>query len=398
MSDLVRAANDRGFSDLTASNDLPQSRVDAWNQALKTDASDQSVIQAFGDATKTPAPPATEHRNGMYGEIGADPFAANVGLENQFGVSAPESTFARPLFVGYGIVQPSFLGYGIDNVAQQAGWAASQQTLIGSEATWDFARQRVDTLGLPQSEIRFESANPPGPGRTYDVQFDRAALRGPRAQATESINPSQFGGDTTAARNGLVMAHEFAGNPITGDNGPNPAVAVGLNAATGATTGNFTWGVVNVVPTSVALDAVETAARLSYAVCAVGRGAVPIGVAADANWIGPAIAANGGTFGRNATVATAGSARGWAGGPAGRPGGVQLGPLAGAVIGGLAGALIGGPVGAAIGVVAGGLIGTIGGWLVRSRNSDTAARAEKSRLDTMTRNDAQWGNSESLGR
>jgi hypothetical protein len=182
-----------------------------------------------------------------------------------------------------------------------------------------------------------------------------------------SINPSQFGRDMTAARKGLAVDYEFAGNPLTGNHGPNAAIAAKLNAATRATNGNFTWGVTDVAPSGAALAAVETAAKISRAAHAVGRVAVPIAIAADAYSIGSGIAADGGTFGRNATVATAGAAGGWAGAAAGGWGGVQFGTMAGAAIGG--------PVGAAIGAVAGGLIGAIGGGLFGSWGAEKAARA-----------------------
>jgi hypothetical protein len=208
--------------------------------------------------------------------------------------------------------------------------------MISSQAAWEFARDQADALGLPHSEIRFESANPLSPGRAYDVQFDRPTPLGPRSQATEikagmSIKPSQFGRDVTAATNGLAVDYEFAGNPLTGNHGPNAATAAKLNAATN---GNFTWGVTDVAPSGRALNALETAAKVSRAAHVVGRVAVPIGIAADAYSIGSGIAADGGTFGRNATVATAGAAGGWAGAAAGGWGGVQVGTMAGAAIGG----------------------------------------------------------------
>jgi hypothetical protein len=306
--------------------------------------------QTVADATQTAAAAATGYRYGMYGEVGVGPFTANVGEAQRFGRFVPESTLARP----------SFTGYGIDNFAQRTGWAAPQQTLISSQATWEYARQQANTLGLSPNEMRFESTNPLSPGRTYDLQFDRDTALGPRAQATEmkagmSINSSQFSRDVTAARAGLDVDYRFAGNPLTGNHGPNPATAARLNAATAATNGNFTWGVEGIAPSRAGIQAVETAAQISRAAHAIGRVAVPIGIAADVYSIGSGIAADGGTFGRNATVATASAAGGWGGAAAGGWAGVQLGTLAGAAIGG--------PIGAPIGAVVGGLIGAIGGGL-----------------------------------
>ena len=223
-----------------------------------------------------------------------------------------------------------------------------------------------------RSEISFEAPNPLSPGRTYDIQFDRDTPLGPRTQATEikagmSINGSQFSRDVAAAANGLDVDYRFAGNPITGNHGPDAATAARLNAATAATNGNFTWGVADVAPGRAAVEAVETAAQISRAAHAVGRVAVPVGIAADAYSIGSGIVADGGTFGPNATVATAGAAGGWAGAVAGGWGGVQLGTLAGAAVGG--------PVGAPIGAVIGGLIGAIGGGLFGGWGAQQVARA-----------------------
>ena len=318
--------------------------------------------QTLADITQTGAAAATGYRAGMYGEFGVGPFTANVGPAQQFGRFAPESTLARP----------SFNGYGIDNFAQRTGWAAPQQTLISSQAAWEYGRQQASALGIPESQIRFESTNPLSPGRTYDVQFERDTPLGPRTQATEikagrSINASQFSRDVTAAVNGLDVDYRFAGNPLTGNHGPNPATAARLNAATAATNGNFTWGVENIAPSRAGIQAVETAAQISRAAHVVGRVAVPIGIAADAYSIGSGIAADGGTFGRNATVATASAAGGWGGAAAGGWAGVQLGTLAGAAIGG--------PVGAPIGAVVGGLIGAIGGGLFGGWGAGELARA-----------------------
>src|SRR5262249_31289058 len=116
--------------------------------------------QTFADATQTAANAATGYRLGMYGEVGVGPFTANVLPGPQFGRFAPESTLARP----------SFNGYGIDNFAQRTGWAAPQQTMISSQAAWEYGRQQASALGIPESEIRFESTNPLSPGRTYDLQ------------------------------------------------------------------------------------------------------------------------------------------------------------------------------------------------------------------------------------
>lgn len=362
MSDLVRAATSGSdFSNRAASNGPPQGPVDTWDRALETAASKQAATQPLADATKTTAAAATGYRANMYGEIGVGPFTTNIAPEKQFGRFEPDSTLARP----------KFTGYGIDNFAKRTGPALPQQTMISSQGAWDFAHQHANALGLPSNKIFFESKNPLSTDRTYDLQLEPLdpllSDSVTEIKAGKSIDSRQFSRDVTAAKNGLAVDYQFARNPITGNHGPDAAVAARLNAATRATNSNFTWGVANVATSGAALNAVETAAKVSHAVRAVGRVVVPIGIAADAYSISSAIAADGGTFGRNATVATAGAAGGWTGAAAGGWGGVELGTLAGG--------MIGGPIGAAIGAVAGGLIGAIGGGLFGSWGAERAARA-----------------------
>lgn len=359
MSDPVRAAGNGVVGSQSASNDPPQSPVEAWNRAL--DGARQLAIQPLADVAKTTAEAATGYGAAMYGEVGVGPVTAHTGAQRLFGRFAPESTLARP----------SFNGYGIDSFAERTGWAAPQQTMASSQAAWEFAHQQADALGLPHSEIRFESKNPLSPQRTYDLQFDRATPLGPRAQATEmkagkSIDSSQFGRDVTAAKNGLAVDYAFAHNPITGNHGPDTATAAKLTEAARVTNGNFTWRVTDVAPSATGLRALEAAAKISRTARAFGRVAVPVAIVADAVSIGSGVAADGGRFGRNATIATAGAAGGWAGAAAGGWGGVQVGTLAGAAIGG--------PIGAAVGAVAGGLIGAIGGGLFCSWGAEGAAR------------------------
>ncbi|MDQ8727442.1 hypothetical protein [Bradyrhizobium sp. LHD-71] len=317
---------------------------------------EQVADTPLADAVKTAAAGAVGYRAGMYGEVGVGRFTANVANEQRFGRFTQGSTLARPRFTGNGI----------DSFARRDSLA--QRTLISSQATYDYARQQAAALGIESRDVRFETQRRAlSPDRTYDVQIGRGSAPVTEVKAGRSINPGQVTKDIAAARNGLRIDYRFAGNPLTGNHGPNPAAASRLNAAAAATNNNLTHATTDVAPSRAGIRTVETTAEISRAARALGRVAAPIGVAADAFAIGSGVRADGGRFGQNATVAAAGAAGGWAGAAAGGWGGVQAGTLVGGAIGG--------PVGAPIGAVVGGLIGAIGGGLLGGWGGERAARA-----------------------
>ena len=311
-------------------------------------------IGLAAEAAQTAGEAGVGYRAAMYGEVGAFGRTAQIGPEQQFGRLAANSTLANP----------QFRGYGIDQFARSNPWP--MQTMVSTQATYDYARQQAALNNIPPGDVRFEVRDPGIANRIYDVQTGQQAPY-TEIKAGKSIDGRQLGIDIRAAQNGAQIDYRFTGNPLTGNHGPDPAVANRLAAANAATGGNLTSGIADIAPTARQVQAVETAARVSQAARGFGRVAAPVGLAADAYAIGSGIQADGGRFGRNAAVATAGAAGGWGGAAAGAAGGVKFGTLAGT--------MLGGPVGAAVGAVAGGLIGAVGGGFLGGWGAEEAARA-----------------------
>lgn len=297
----------------------------------------------------------TGYRGAMYGEVGVPGMTTQIGQPQRFGEIRSNTTLADRAFTGR--------GYGIDAFAKPDGIA--QRTMVGSQATYGFAQAEAARLGLPADQVTFELRDGAlAQNRRYDVrvgpEFDAAGQRTPvnEVKAGQTISPTQLAKDVRTANAGTPVNYQFARNPLSGHHGPTPAVAAQLNAASAATNGQLTHTITDVAPSRAGIQAVETAATVSHAARTVGRVAAPVALAADAYAIGNGIAADGGAFGRNATVATAGAAGGW--------GGVQAGAAIGA---------LGGPAGAAVGAVVGGLIGAIGGGFLGGWGAESAARA-----------------------
>ena len=309
----------------------------------------------LAETAQTAGEAGVGYRGAMYGEVGAFSRTAQVAPEQQFGRFRENATLA----------DPRYRGYGIDNFAGQNPWP--QRTLLSTQATYDYARQEARLNNVPPGDVRFEVRDPAIANRIYDAQVGQAAPY-TEVKAGKSINAGQFRIDTQAAANGARIDYQFAGNPLTGNHGPDPATAARLNAANAATGGNLTYGVAaDIAPTRGQLQAVETAARFSEAARGFGRVAGPVGLIADGYSIYSGYQADGGRIGTNTVAETAGAAGGWAGAAAGGWGGVQVGTVVGGALGG--------PVGAPIGAVVGGVIGAVGGGFFGGWGAEAATRA-----------------------
>ena len=292
------------------------------------------------------------YRAAMYGEVGVGPWTAQVGPSMRFGRFASEST----------LTQMRFSHLGIDDFARSDFYGhMARNTMASSQAAFNYAHATATNL----EDVRFEATTQQAPSRTYDVHTGRGAPY-TEIKAGQSISARQLQADIAAARGGLLVDYRFAGNPITGNHGPTPSVTARLADAHVQSGGNLTYGVTDIAASRASIEAVESAAHVSRAARAFGRVAAPVGLAADAYSIGSAIQADGGTFGRNATIATAGTVGGWAGAAAGGWGGAQVGAAVGAV---------GGPAGVAVGAVVGGLVGAVGGAFFGGWGAESAATA-----------------------
>jgi hypothetical protein len=314
-------------------------------------------------ATSTLGQGLAGYGHGMYGEVGAFGLTAQTGTMQRFGEIRSNTTLSDRAFTGR--------GFGIDAFARTDGLA--QRTMVGSQGTYGFAQAEAARLGVPADQVNFELRdNALAQNRRYDVrvgpEFDATGQRTPvnEVKTGQTISTTQLAKDVRTANAGTPVNYQFARNPLSGHHGPTPAAAAQINAAAAATNGRISYNVTDVAPSRAGIQAVESAATVSHAARAAGRIAAPVAIAADAYAIGSGVAADGGTFGRNATVATAGAAGGWAGAAAGGWGGVQAGAAIGA---------FGGPVGAAVGGVVGGLVGAIGGGFLGGWGAESAARA-----------------------
>ena len=257
------------------------------------------------EAAQTAGEAGIGYRAGMYGELGVGQWTADIGPSAKFGRYKPDATF----------VDQRFTGYGIDKFADTpTGRNMPWQTMVSSQAAYEYARQQGIDQGLDRLGIQFETTDPRSPGRTYDVRLiptrpHQAPTPVTEIKAGKGIDSQQFRRDIRAANAGLPVDYQFAGNPIIGNHGPDPALTARLTAANNSTNGNLT----------------------------------------------------------HAVAATAGAAGGWAGAAAGGWGGVKLGTAAGAAVGG--------PIGAAVGGVAGGLIGAVGGGFAAGWGAESAVRA-----------------------
>lgn len=302
------------------------------------------------------------YTNGMYGEVNAFNQSIQTGTMERFGQIAPNSTLADRSFYGR--------GFGIDDFA---GPGRAQATMIGHQGNFAFATAEAARLGVPADQVALEIRDPVlGQNRTYDNRIGPAvdAFGQPtplnEVKMGQTFSAAQLAKDVNVANAGTPVNYQFGPNPISGNHGPTPAGVQQLNNAVAAANGNLNYNVVDAGPSRAAMEAVEAASHVSRAARAAGRIAGPVGLAADAYNIGAGVAADGGTFGRNATAATAGAVGGWGGAAVGGWGGVQAGAAIGA---------IGGPAGAAVGAVVGGLIGAIGGGFFGGWGAEAGARA-----------------------
>lgn len=101
------------------------------------------------------------------------------------------------------------------------------------------------------------------------------------------------------------------------NHGPDATVAAKLAGANLATNGNLTYGVSDVAPTAREMSTLKNLAQVSELAHGLGKMALPVGIAADAYSIYNGVREEGGSFGKNATAATAGAAGGCAGAAAG---------------------------------------------------------------------------------
>lgn len=228
----------------------------------------------------------------------------------------------------------------------------ARQKMVSTQSAYEYAKSVDPTL----ANTRFEVPSPDlNVRRTYDIEFAGTADdKLVEVKAGKSIDYSQVPKDIDLA-NTRAQAIEYvhAGNPITGNHGPDSTTLNKLNRMGAQTGGLITNQTADVAVTSRQVDAVLGASTLTRVAKGAGKVLGPAAVVLDVYTIKTAMDKDGGEFGEHTKVAVAETAGGWAGAGAGG--------YAGAKFGALAGTALGGPVGAAVGAAAGGVIGAIGG-------------------------------------
>ena len=323
-----------------------------------TSTENLSQSQTTAESLTETKPSSIETVAGTIVDITSNTAAANVGFNapltgvNIFGqqIVDPSMQFGR---YAPNSLSPS-AGYNITQFSRTDNFFASymaRQTMVSSQASYEYAKGIDPSFSNTTFEVGHAN------GRSYDIQISDDLVE---VKAGKSINSGQLSADIDLAKTGQTVDYVFAGNPITGNHGPDTKVAARLADATQATGGNLVSRVADVTPSASQLDTVVNASRFSAAARGAGKVLGPAGVALDVATISHAVYKDGGTWGQHTTVAVSETAGGWAGA-------ASLG-YAGAKGGAIVGAMVGGPAGAAIGAVVGGVGGAItgaigGSWL-----------------------------------
>lgn len=346
--------------------DSPEGRSALSDSAKSVGATPQKDVSSeiAVDTAQTTAKAVTGYRADMYGEIGVGNKTVNITGQRQFGGAVKGTSLADAQYTARQGT-PGAPSYGIDDFARtDARGSFAQNSAISAQATHNDMVARTRASGGPAaSEVRMEVSRAQSSG----TRFDDAVI-GPETQqsspkvemkAARDIKPNQLRVDLADAKAGHTVEYVVTDNPRTGSTGLTQSSQAKLNSAVAQSNGNMSVNYKpDIAPSRASVEALETAARVSRVGRALGKVAVPVGIAADTYAISSAYVADGNRIGTETKVAVAESVGGWAGAGAGALGGAKTGAAIGTVIGG--------PIGTAVGAVAGGVVGAIGGALVGS--------------------------------
>ncbi len=355
--DAISGRGTTTSSDATAADRAAsQSKMEAQGSVAKAGT---TVSDTVTETTQTVATAATGYRADMYGEIGVGNRTANIAGQRQFGGAVRGSTLADASFTARQGT-PGAPGFGIDDFARaDRRGSFARSSAVSATATYNDAVARSSAPGGPApADITFEQTRSSSAGTRVD-DMAIGSNHSVETKAATSVKSGQVAIDVADAAAGRTIEYSITNNPNTGATGLNPSAQTRMNTAVANSNGNLSVSYnPDLAPSRASVEALETAAKVSRVGRAMGKVAVPVGIAADTYAIGSAYRADGNTFGTNTKVAVAESAGGWAGAGAGAWGGAK----AGAAIG----TAVGGPIGTAVGAVAGGVIGAVGGALVGS--------------------------------